>query len=73
MAVIVTGFLGYIPEYVSLFPVGILVMWLIAAFVAAQKIETDTKLNSRSTVIRKNYVIYKKSVEPKTLIKPDPM
>jgi hypothetical protein len=47
-------------------------MWLIAAFVAAQKIETDTKVNSRSTVIRKNYVIYKKPVESKTLIKPDP-
>lgn len=72
VAVIVTAFLGYIPEYVSLFPVGILMMWLIAAFVAAQKIQTDIKVKSRSTVIRKNYVIYKKPVESKTLIKPDP-
>jgi hypothetical protein len=47
-------------------------MWLIAAFVAAQKIETETKVKPKSTVIRKNYVIYKKPVEPKTLIKPDP-
>jgi hypothetical protein len=72
VAVIVTAFLGYIPEYVSFFPVGILLMWLIAAFVAAQKIETETKVKPKSTVIRKNYVIYKKPVEPKTLIKPDP-
>jgi hypothetical protein len=72
VAVIVTAVLGYIPEYVSFFPVGILLMWLIAAFVAAQKIETETKVKPRSTVIRKNYVIYKKPVEPKTLIKPDP-
>jgi hypothetical protein len=47
-------------------------MWLIAAFVAAQKIQTDTKVNSRTSVIRKNYAIYKKPVESKTLIKPDP-
>lgn len=53
VAVIVTAFLGYIPEYVSLFPVGILMMWLIAAFVAAQKIQTDSKVNSRTSVIRK--------------------
>ncbi len=72
VAVIVTAYLGYIPEYVSLIPVGILLMWLIAAFVAAQKIETDTKVKARTTVIRKNYVIYKKPVESKTLIKPDP-
>ncbi len=72
VAVIVTAFLGYIPEYVSFFPVGILLMWLVIAFVAAQKIETDTKVKSRTTVIRKNYVIYKKPVESKTLIKPDP-
>ena len=72
VAVIVTAVLGYIPEYVSFFPVGILLMWLIAAFVAAQKIETETKVKPRSTIIRKNYVIYKKPVEPKTLIKPDP-
>ena len=72
VAVIVTAVLGYIPEYVSFFPVGILLMWLIAAFVAAQKIETETKVKPKSTVIRKNYVIYKKPVEPKTLIKPDP-
>ena len=72
VAVIVTAFLGYIPEYVSFFPVGILLMWLIVAFVAAQKIETDTKVKSSTTVIRKNYVIYKKPVESKTLIKPDP-
>ena len=72
VAVIVTAFLGYIPEYVSFFPVGILLMWLVIAFVAAQKIETDTKVKSSTTVIRKNYVIYKKPVESKTLIKPDP-
>lgn len=72
VAVIVTAYLGYIPEYISLIPVGILLMWLIAAFVAAQKIETDTKVKARTTVIRKNYVIYKKPVESKTLIKPDP-
>ena len=47
-------------------------MWLIAAFVAAQKIQTDSKVNSRTSVIRKNYAIYKKPVESKTLIKPDP-
>ena len=67
VAVIVTAFLGYIPEYVSLFPVGILLMWLIAAFVAAQKIQTDSKINSRTSVIRKNYAIYKKPVESKML------
>ncbi|GEM_PF-621985 len=72
VAVIVTAFLGYIPEYVSLFPVGILLMWLVVAFVAAQKIQTDTKVNSRTSVIRKNYAIYKKPVESKTLMKPDP-
>ena len=72
VAIIVTAFYGYIPEYVSLFPVGILLIWLIAAFVAAQKIETETKVKPKSTVIRKNYVIYKKPVESKTLIKPDP-
>lgn len=72
VAVIVTAFLGYVPEYVSFFPVGILLLWLVVAFIAAQKIQTETKVNSRTSVIRKNYVIYKKPVESKTLIKPDP-
>jgi hypothetical protein len=36
-------------------------MWLIAAFVAAQKIQTDTKVKSRTSVIRKNYANLQKA------------
>lgn len=53
VAVIVTAFLGYIPEYVSLFPVGILMMWLIAAFVAAQKFKLILKLIQEHLLLEK--------------------
>lgn len=71
VAVIVTAFLGYIPEYVSLFPVGILMMWLIAAFVAAQKFKLILKLIQEHLLLEKLCYL-QKPVESKTLIKPDP-
>ena len=71
VAVIVASLFGYVSQYVSLAPVGVLLLWLSVAFVAAQKTK-EVKLVSQKNVIRKNYVIYKKPVESKTLIKPDP-
>jgi len=59
---------GAIATIISPFFVGM----IADRFFAAQKIQTDTKVNSRTSVIRKNYAIYKKPVESKTLIKPDP-
>lgn len=70
VAVIISSILGYVPQYLTLAPVGILLMWLMVAFVASQKLESIQKQNK--TVVRKNYVIYKKPAESKTLIKPDP-
>ena len=61
----------YVSQYVSLIPVGLLILWLVVAFIAAQRIQNDSK-KIQKAVIRKNYVIYKKPVAPKTLIKPDP-
>ena len=72
VVVIVSSLLGYIPEPLALIPVGVLILWLTVAFIAAQKIQTETQTKVRTSVIRKNYVIYKKPVEGKTLIKPDP-
>ena len=72
VGVIVASLFGYIPQYYSLIPVGILFMWLSAAYVAAQRMQTENKAKTNSVVIRKNYAIYKKPDVSKAFIKPDP-
>lgn len=72
VAVIITSILGYVSQYYSLVPVGLLFMWLSAAYVAAQRMQTENKTKTNSAVIRKNYAIYKKPDATKTFIKADP-
>ncbi len=69
--VIISSFFNLVPQYVTFIPLGFLLLWLAVAFVAAQKINVESK-PIVTNVIRKNYVIYKKPVETKTLIKKDP-
>lgn len=71
VGVIVASFFGYVSQYVSLIPVGLLILWLVIVYIAAQRMQTDSR-KIQKAVIRKSYVIYKKPVAPKTLIKPDP-
>jgi len=71
VGVIVASFFGYVSQYVSFIPVGLLILWLVIVYVAAQRMQTDSR-KIQKDVIRKSFVIYKKPVESKTLIKPDP-
>ena len=72
VGVIIASILGYVSQYYSLIPVGLLFMWLSAAYVAAQRMQNENKTKTNSAVIRKNYAIYRKPDVSKTFIKPDP-
>ena len=71
VSIIVASYFKLVPQNVTFIPLGILLLWLIVAFIAAQKINVESK-PIVTNVIRKNYVIYKKPIETKTLIKKDP-
>lgn len=71
IGVIIASYFNYVPQTAAFVPLGILLLWLTTAFIAAQRLNVEAK-PIVTNVIRKNYVIYKKPVETKTLIKTDP-
>ena len=72
IVIIIASYLNYVPQFVSFIPLGILLIWLLVAFIAAQRIINENQKPIVTNVLRKNYVIYKKPIESKTLIKSDP-
>ena len=71
IGVIIASYFSFVPQTVTFVPLIILLVWLTAAFIAAQQL-SDEKKPIVTNVIRKNYVIYKKPIETKTFIKTDP-
>lgn len=71
VSVIIASYFNYVSQFVTFISLGFLLLWLTVAFIAAQRLNVEPK-PIVTNVIRKNYVIYKKPVETKTLIKPDP-
>jgi hypothetical protein len=72
IGIIIVSFFQVIPVYIAFVPLFFLLIWLVAAFIAAQRIISGVKKPVVANVIRKNYVIYKKPTPSKTLIKTDP-
>ncbi|MFM8211674.1 MAG: hypothetical protein ACKN9B_00565, partial [Actinomycetes bacterium] len=68
---IIASYFNYVSQNLTFISLGILLVWLISAFIAAQSLSNESK-PIVTNVIRKNYVIYKKPVETKTFIKTDP-
>jgi hypothetical protein len=71
IGIIIASYFNYVPQTFSFVPLGILLLWLTTAFIAAQRLSDESK-PIVTNVIRKNYVIHKKPVETKTFIKTDP-
>ncbi|MFM9096075.1 MAG: hypothetical protein ACKOQL_04460 [Actinomycetes bacterium] len=71
IGIIISSYFNYVPQTFSFVPLGILLLWLTTAFIAAQRLSDESK-PIVTNVIRKNYVIHKKPVETKTFIKTDP-
>ena len=58
VGVIVASILGYVSQYYSLIPVGLLFMWLSVAYVAAQKIQNENKSNNKRIYRYRRAVYY---------------
>jgi hypothetical protein len=71
IGIIIASHFNYVPQTFRFVPLGILLLWLTTAFIAAQRLSNESK-PIVTNVIRKNYVIHKKPVETKTFIKTDP-
>ena len=56
VVIIIASYLNYVPQFVSFILLGILLMWLLVAFIAAQRLVNENQKPIVTNVLRKNYI-----------------